>query len=552
MPNPEKKPTHKGFITPSPGDIPDHAKTILSHAYGECRSAWTKAHPGDRENKANKESCARIAWGAVHKAGYSEVDMKDWMKVNLEEYIHTDQQVEIIKHDPPEDDPKETKKVFGFKDKIDPLETRDLMGMEIFKVGNWKGVPFTEEDLEECVQNFKAGILGSEPYITIDHSALATKEFQAGIDGMNLGLVSDLFKMGSGKDCKLVANLKKVPRVIYELMCAGALKNKSVELWRKYLAKDGNIYSNVLEAITLTGKLPAVHDLSDFVALYKRDTGPGKTSGEKFSLTSEDYEAMTSSEKGMKAGGPEGSQKIEMKRGVHMDKIEITTDEYKAFLKLEAEKKLADEQLMKSKTEKDELTKTRETVEKEKAELVKFKADVEIRQKANAKAEAVEFIAAQVKKGRILPKYRDMMVGQYLTFKAEGKDKLVLFKEELKSRGHAVKLGTMTWATTDMSPAEIEKINFKKMSYEEMDKAAQTVMKKHGVSFEEALKKMGVLNVDGQPASTDDDETKKIKKMVADEHARLAKNEEEEDEGDDEDESDPEDSELVKDKEEAE
>ena len=548
MPDIPGRKKDKGFISPAPGkDMPEHAKTILSHAYSSCRAQWTKEHPNDRENQGNKESCARIAWSAVHKAGFSEDSMKDFMKINLEEYIHTDQPIEVVKNDPVNDDPNASKKVFSFNDKIDPLETRDLMGMEIFQVGNWKGVPFTEQDLEECVQNFKAGILGSEPYVTIDHSALATKEFQAGLDGMALGFISDLFKMGAGDDCKLVANLKKVPRVIFELIQAGALKNKSVELWRKYPAQDGNIYRNVLEAVTLTGKLPAVHNLSDFVALYKSETKADKVKGEKYSFQSEDKEALTLSEPGHVAGGAEASQKQSFKESKMDGKIEITLDEYKRFLKLETEKQISDEQLMKFKADKDSLAKEKEKIANEKAELVKFKADTEARQKANVKAEAEEFVSAQVKHCRILPKYKGMYIEQYLTFKAEGKDKLSLFKEEIRSRKEAVKLGAISWAPEGATPDEIEKINLKKMSYEEMDKAVHHVMKKYGIkNYEDAMKKMGALNDDGSPASDDDGELKKIKKMVADEHARLSKDEEGEEDEDsivkneeDEDENEP-------------
>lgn len=56
-----------------PGDIPppsknlsEHEKTVLASTYKSCRMAWAKDHPSDKENKGNKEKCAKIAWGAVH------------------------------------------------------------------------------------------------------------------------------------------------------------------------------------------------------------------------------------------------------------------------------------------------------------------------------------------------------------------------------------------------------------------------------------------------------------------------------------------------------
>lgn len=67
------------FEPPESGDLPAAGKKILTSAYSSCRTAWIKDHPKDKENQGNKESCARIAWTAVKKAGYIKRGGK-WIK----------------------------------------------------------------------------------------------------------------------------------------------------------------------------------------------------------------------------------------------------------------------------------------------------------------------------------------------------------------------------------------------------------------------------------------------------------------------------------------
>jgi cation transport regulator ChaB len=49
----------RGFLSPEPGDLPKKAINILAEVYASCR-----------ENGEDKEKCAKIAWGAVRKAGF--------------------------------------------------------------------------------------------------------------------------------------------------------------------------------------------------------------------------------------------------------------------------------------------------------------------------------------------------------------------------------------------------------------------------------------------------------------------------------------------------
>lgn len=66
------------FEPPESGDLPAAGKEILANAYSACRQRWVEEHPDDKENQANKESCAKQAWTAV-KNVYEKSDEK-WVK----------------------------------------------------------------------------------------------------------------------------------------------------------------------------------------------------------------------------------------------------------------------------------------------------------------------------------------------------------------------------------------------------------------------------------------------------------------------------------------
>lgn len=68
------------FEPPASGDAPQSVKHILSSIYSHLRSIWVKEHPNDKENKHNKEMCARIAWNAVKEAGWYKDKNGEWNK----------------------------------------------------------------------------------------------------------------------------------------------------------------------------------------------------------------------------------------------------------------------------------------------------------------------------------------------------------------------------------------------------------------------------------------------------------------------------------------
>jgi hypothetical protein len=69
------------FEPPATGDAPTEVKRIVDTVYSSCRQRWVDSHPSDKENTNNKTSCSRIAWGAVHKAGWKKSEEGKWEKL---------------------------------------------------------------------------------------------------------------------------------------------------------------------------------------------------------------------------------------------------------------------------------------------------------------------------------------------------------------------------------------------------------------------------------------------------------------------------------------
>lgn len=148
------------------------------------------------------------------------------------------------------------------------METFKLEGVEIFSVGKWNGDEFTHDDLNEMVKSFEATKAGILPGIKLGHGK-DQKILQA--DGLpSAGWVERLYVHGD----KLKADIKDIPKKIYELIKKGAYKKPSIELFPKITIK-GQQYKNLIGAVALLGaELPGVMDLSDIMALYSTDEKP--------------------------------------------------------------------------------------------------------------------------------------------------------------------------------------------------------------------------------------------------------------------------------------
>lgn len=222
------------FEPPESGDAPQGVKNILSATYNNCRQRWVDEHPKDRENQANKESCARIAWNAVKNAGWRNVDGK-WTKSG----------------------------------KMSESETYDLPDIEIFAAGTWKDSngklhEFTKKDLYRIVETFNELKGQADPPLKLGHS-IDQKLLKSG----GLPSAGWLDNLRVKKD-KIIADFKRIPKEIFKIIRNGGLKRVSPEIVYDYQAQPkGKIHKMFLEAVALLGiEQKAMKSLKDFVSVY--------------------------------------------------------------------------------------------------------------------------------------------------------------------------------------------------------------------------------------------------------------------------------------------
>lgn len=148
------------------------------------------------------------------------------------------------------------------------LKTVDIEGVEIFATGRWNGRRFTEQDLDNIVQAFKETKDLLKPYVKLGHSEdqklLRDDELPAA------GWIENLRRVGS----KLLADFKRVPLKVKELMDIGAYRTRSAELYPN-INLGGKTYPLALKAVALLGSATAaVGSLADIVKLYVKQFEP--------------------------------------------------------------------------------------------------------------------------------------------------------------------------------------------------------------------------------------------------------------------------------------
>lgn len=109
--------------------------------------------------------------------------------------------------------------------------------------------------------------------------------------------------------------------------------------------------------------------------------------------------------------------------------------------------------------------------------LVKFK-------NKQLSKEAEAWVTEQMETGKILPKAQGMMVKNYLRFKADGKEELALFKEDVENRPEAAILREINLKDGFDGENKSGKISFK--SDVELDNEIQKIMKEHKIDYVQA------------------------------------------------------------------
>lgn len=173
--------------------------------------------------------------------------------------------------------------------------SKSLYGAEIFAVGTWNGLTFTDEDLDAIVTSFDAlGLSGRVP-LKFGHN-----DAQTLTDGQPaLGWVSRVYRSGK----KLLADFTDMPTSIYEMVRAGLYKFVSVELLKNVQAGT-RIIPWVLDAVALLGAdQPAVGTLKDLQSL---------TMTRKLALRARARVAFQRDTKFFSTGVPKGMEKHEV------------------------------------------------------------------------------------------------------------------------------------------------------------------------------------------------------------------------------------------------
>ena len=187
------------WTPPEAGDAPQEVKDILKKAY----AAYRDKHPG--ENPATKTRGAKIAWTAVHNAGWSKNKDGKWTKSK----------------------------------EMATMKAKDFV---IFRTGTWNGQEYTEKDLDEMVARFNPD---EPPHILVGHSSDYKGETMIPSFGRILG---GLKRVGG----ELIAVGAEFAEELVEWIKKGLYPGRSIEL-----TKD-----NQIVAVGLLGvKPPAVQGL---------------------------------------------------------------------------------------------------------------------------------------------------------------------------------------------------------------------------------------------------------------------------------------------------
>jgi len=144
--------------------------------------------------------------------------------------------------------------------------TFNLEGVEIFSTGVWNGDKYTQEDLDNMVNNFSE--TGFQPPLKLGHN----EEQPEMLDGEPaLGFVDRIYTEGN----KLLANFSSLPKKVYEAIKRGNYKRVSSEIYWNF-KNNGQVLDRVLKAVALLGsEIPAVTNLEAIEGLYAKAVGEG-------------------------------------------------------------------------------------------------------------------------------------------------------------------------------------------------------------------------------------------------------------------------------------
>ena len=137
------------------------------------------------------------------------------------------------------------------------MKTIDIQGVEIFAVGTHHGVEYTEDDLQQIVNDTNAQE-GREPYVFLGHRDGADRGAKP-----RSGMLANLrYEAG-----KVIADILRIPADVMDAVKAGGYPKRSVEMIKNFRDKTGKVYPLIIDALALIGAgHPEVKDLADVYA----------------------------------------------------------------------------------------------------------------------------------------------------------------------------------------------------------------------------------------------------------------------------------------------
>jgi len=345
------------------------------------------------------------------------------------------------------------------------MATVDKNKVEIFRAGKWNGDEYTIEDLDEIVKAHKEIGLILKPYLKLGHDE-GQKLLQK--DGYpSAGWITNVYREGK----RLFADIKNIPKKIGELIDNKAYGRFSSEIYWN-LKEGGRVFKKALKAVALLGAdTPAVGTMDDFINLYETNNFEkvvlctdieNNGNNEKDNNKTED-DIMTDTVKDVKVN-------IELE---NKDEIKQKFDEIKNHNK-ELEGKLDSKDK--------ELLEAREALKE-----AKF---------SQRKAEVDSYLDKKIEEKKILPSQRESYFNLLMDEETEEKkytleDKKKYSKKELiesiidnnveapeidDEGSKHVKTENKTYSKKD-----------DKSDRDDLDKKAKEYMKKHEVSYREAI-----------------------------------------------------------------
>jgi hypothetical protein len=169
------------------------------------------------------------------------------------------------------------------------LETEDLEGVEVLAIGGPikavgsppGGEHITKSRLAQIVADTRELMdLGElRGPVKLGHSQMQTLLRESGLTDGELpaaGWIENVRLNAEGT--RAVADLKKVPKKLAQLVRAHAYRTRSAELKRVLSQANGRTYEMVIGGLALMGaKAPAIRTLDDFVKLYADENEVGDT-----------------------------------------------------------------------------------------------------------------------------------------------------------------------------------------------------------------------------------------------------------------------------------